>query len=93
MSGANLQLSNYQPDTLPMRHCCLDAIYAICIMNKAPYSNVSMFKSHFLYTVAGTHDLALVNDVAEIHAVAVVAVSPIPFIASMLLPCPGRGEG
>ncbi len=68
-SGANLQSSDYQPNTLPMRHC-----YLVHIANfKSLYPDVSS-----VGPVSGVHALALVHDVVGIHAVESVSsvVSP-----------------
>ncbi len=72
-SGANLQTSDYKPDTLPMRHC-----YFVHNLNfKRFYANVSS-----VGPVNGVHALALVHDVAGIHAVESVSSVVSPTVTS-----------
>ena len=68
-SGANLQSSIFKPDTLPVCHCYLVHVYNF----KRFYPDISSDGP-----VNGVHALALVHDVAGIHAIESVSsvVSP-----------------
>ncbi len=73
-SGANLQSSDYKPDTLPMRHC-----YLVHDSNfKRFYADVSS-----VGPVNGVHARALVHDVAGIHAIESVSSVVSPTVTSV----------
>ncbi len=73
-SGANLRSSDYQPSTLPMRHC-----YLISDFNfKSIYTDFSS-----VGPVSCVHALALFHDVAGIHAIESVSSAVSPTVTSV----------
>ncbi len=73
-SDTNLQSSDYQPNTLPMRHC-----YLVPISNfKSFYAGVSS-----VWPISGIHALALDHDVAGIHAIESVSCVVSPTVTSV----------
>jgi hypothetical protein len=73
-SGANLQSTDCQPNTLPMRHC-----YLVHNFNfKSFYADVSS-----VGPVTGVHALALVHDVAGIRAIESVSSVVSPTVTSV----------
>jgi hypothetical protein len=73
-SGANLRSSDYLPNSLPMCHC-----YLVQASNvKSFYADVSS-----VGPVSGLHALALVHDVAGIHAIESVSSVVSPTVTSV----------
>jgi hypothetical protein len=79
-SGANLQPSDYQPDTFPTRQCLhtkatilrvyfyhrVQGLFLLAVARTHADAGISSVVG---LPVLGVHDLALVNEVAGIHAV------------------------